>query len=32
MPREEVQRLCDVHIALFKESLEEESAIVPPSI
>jgi len=27
MPREEVQRLCDVHIALFKESLEEESTI-----
>ncbi|MGB9834203.1 MAG: DUF438 domain-containing protein [bacterium] len=26
LPREEVQRLCEVHLAVFKESLEEASA------
>jgi len=30
MPREEVQRLCDVHIAVFKESLEQEAPLAPP--
>jgi len=30
MPREEVQRLCDVHLAVFKESLEKEEALAPP--
>ncbi|MGB9553775.1 MAG: DUF438 domain-containing protein, partial [bacterium] len=26
LPREEVQRLCEVHLAVFRESLEEASA------
>jgi hypothetical protein len=30
MPREEVQRLCDLHISMFRESLEKEEAIAPP--
>ncbi len=30
MPREEVQRLCDVHLAVFKESLEKAKPMVPP--
>ncbi len=30
MPQEEVHRLCDVHIALFKESIEKEKALAPP--
>jgi len=29
MPREEIQRLCDVHLALFSESLELEQALAP---
>jgi len=29
MPREEVQRLCDVHLAVFRESLEKEKALPP---
>ncbi len=29
MPREEIQRLCDVHIAIFKESLEKAKTIAP---
>jgi len=29
MPREEVQRLCDVHLAVFKESLEKEKILAP---
>lgn len=29
MPREEIQRLCDVHLAVFKESLEKEKALAP---
>lgn len=29
MPREEIRKLCDVHIAVFKESLEREKAPVP---
>jgi len=29
MPREEIRRLCDVHIAVFKESLEREKALAP---
>lgn len=28
MPVEEIQRLCDVHVTVFKESLEERPAIV----
>ncbi len=30
MPREEVQRLCDVHLAVFKESLEKDQPLAPP--
>lgn len=29
MPREEIQRLCDVHLALFRESLEKEATLAP---
>ncbi len=29
MPAEEIHRLCDVHIAMFKESLEKEKTIAP---
>jgi len=29
MPREEIQRLCDVHLAVFKESLEKEEPLAP---
>lgn len=29
MPREEIQRLCDVHLAVFRESLEKEKALAP---
>ncbi len=29
MPREEVHRLCDVHLAVFRESLEGESHLAP---
>lgn len=29
MPREEVQRLCDVHLAVFKESVEKEKLLAP---
>ncbi len=29
MPQEEVHRLCDVHIALFKESIEKEKVLAP---
>ncbi|NIM91836.1 MAG: DUF438 domain-containing protein [Candidatus Aminicenantes bacterium] len=30
MPREEIHKLCDVHIALFKESMEEKKVLAPP--
>ncbi|MEM2111259.1 MAG: DUF438 domain-containing protein, partial [Candidatus Bathyarchaeia archaeon] len=30
MPREEIQRLCDVHLAVFKEQLEKQKMEVPP--
>ncbi|MDI6783062.1 MAG: DUF438 domain-containing protein, partial [bacterium] len=30
MPKEEIQRLCAVHLAVFKESLEKEKSIAPP--
>ena len=30
MPSEELQRLCDVHLAVFKESLEKEKTLAPP--
>jgi DUF438 domain-containing protein len=30
MPREEVHRLCDVHLALFQERLDTETTIAPP--
>jgi hypothetical protein len=30
MPREEIQRLCDVHLAVFKESREKEENLPPP--
>ncbi|MFB0518799.1 MAG: DUF438 domain-containing protein [Acidobacteriota bacterium] len=29
MPREEIQRLCEVHLAVFRESLEREKALAP---
>ncbi len=29
MPREEIHRLCDVHIAVFKESIEKEKILAP---
>ena len=29
MPREEIRKLCDVHIAVFKESLGKEKALAP---
>jgi PAS domain S-box-containing protein len=29
MPREEVRRLCDVHLAVFRESLEKQKVEVP---
>lgn len=29
MPREEIQRLCDVHLAVFRESLEKEDVLAP---
>jgi len=29
MPREEIQRLCDLHLAVFRESLEGEQASAP---
>jgi len=30
IPREEIRRLCEVHLALFRESLEEVELPVPP--
>lgn len=30
MQREEIQKLCDVHLSLFKESLEKERVLAPP--
>lgn len=30
MPREEIQRLCDVHLAVFRESLEKDKTAAPP--
>lgn len=30
LPREEIRRLCDVHLAVFRESLEKEKAMAPP--
>ena len=29
MPREEIHRLCDVHLAIFRESLESEGHLAP---
>ena len=29
MPREEIQRLCEVHLAVFRESLEREKVLAP---
>jgi len=29
MPPEEIQKLCDVHIALFKESIEKQKTLAP---
>jgi|YelNatPaOPRAMG01_1025707.scaffolds.fasta_scaffold05783_3 PAS domain S-box-containing protein len=31
MPREEIQRLCDVHMAVFREQLEKQKLDVPAS-
>jgi len=30
MPREEIQKLCDVHMAVFREQLEKQKLDVPP--
>lgn len=30
MPKEEIMRLCEVHLAVFKESLAQEKSIAPP--
>ena len=30
MPREEIQRLCDVHLEVFKEQLQQQKTSVPP--
>ena len=30
MPREEIMRLCDVHLAVFRESIEGEGQLAPP--
>ena len=30
IPREEIHRLCDVHLAAFRESLEKEKTLAPP--
>ncbi len=30
LPREEIQRLCEVHLAVFKETLEKQEIDVPP--
>ncbi|MCR4391355.1 MAG: DUF438 domain-containing protein [Candidatus Acetothermia bacterium] len=30
IPRAEIQRLCDVHLALFRESLERTAPLAPP--
>ena len=30
IPREEIRRLCEVHLALFRESLEEVEPLAPP--
>ena len=30
MAREEIHRLCDVHLAVFKEALEKDKSIAPP--
>ena len=29
MPREEIHQLCEVHLAVFRESLEREKPIAP---
>jgi hypothetical protein len=29
MPREEIQRLCDVHLAVFREQLEKQKSEIP---
>ena len=30
IPREEIRKLCEVHLALFRESLEEQEPLAPP--
>jgi PAS domain S-box-containing protein len=30
MPKEQIQKLCDVHLAVFRESLEKEKILAPP--
>lgn len=30
VPAEDIRRLCDVHLAVFKESLEKQEMVVPP--
>ncbi|MCL6578590.1 MAG: DUF438 domain-containing protein [Candidatus Bathyarchaeota archaeon] len=30
IPREEIQRLCDVHLAVFREQLEKQKPEIPP--
>ena len=31
MPREELQRLCDVHLAVFSDQLEKQQLYIPPA-
>jgi DUF438 domain-containing protein len=30
LPKEEIQKLCDVHLGIFKESLEKKKTLAPP--
>lgn len=30
IPQEEIHRLCDIHLAVFQESMEKERAVAPP--
>jgi PAS domain S-box-containing protein len=30
MPKEEIQKLCEVHLSVFQESLEKEKTLAPP--
>ena len=32
LPPEEIKRLCDVHVEIFKEALEEQDRLEPPPV